>query len=153
MDEKLSDVPGEASLFSLVRFGPGAITILSFITIMAILFYVLGQRTFALLLSGLAVLFFAVKSMERIQLPRTEEKKLIGEMCLVVKAVRRGQQGVVRVLRHDGTMESELWSAESEDEVEEGTKARVIGMRSIVLLIVSSTAEMNGGHEEKVGAR
>jgi membrane-bound ClpP family serine protease len=39
------------------------------------------------------------------------------------------------MIKPDGTMESELWSAESAHEIEVGKKAQVIGMRSVVLLI------------------
>ena len=52
-----------------------------------------------------------------------------------MKRVRKGSQGIVKISRSDGTLDLELWSAESECEIEEGKKARVAGIRSIVLLI------------------
>ena len=137
MYEERSNVRNEAPLFSLARFGPGSIVFLSFIAVTAILFYLFDVKTLALLLSGACVLFFGVKSMERIELSRIEERKLVGQMCRVVKPVRRGQLGVVRLAQPDGTMSSELWSAESVNEIGVGEQARVIGKRSVVLLIDS----------------
>ena len=87
------------------------------------------------MLSGEGVLFFGVKSMERIEVSRMEERNLVGEMCRVVKPVRCGQPGIVSVVKPDGTIESELWSAESVNDIGVGEQARVIGRRSIVLLI------------------
>jgi len=123
----------KASLFSRARFGPGSIVFLSLIALTAILFYLFGLKTFGLVLSGVGVLFFGVKSMGRIEVSRIEERKLVGETCQVVKPVGRGQRGIVRIVKPDGTIESELWSAESVIGV--GEQARVIGRRSIVLLV------------------
>ena len=135
MSEERSKEPSEAALFSIARFGHGSIMILLFIAITTILFYLFGLRSFALLLSGVGAVFFGVKSMERIHLIPIQERKLIGELCRVIKPVRMGRQGVVRMVKPDGTMESDLWSAESAHEIEAGKDARVIGKRSIVLLI------------------
>jgi membrane protein implicated in regulation of membrane protease activity len=130
-----SKARSEAPLLSLARFGPGSLVFLSLIAIIAILFYLFSLKTFALPLGGVGVLFFGVKSMERIEVSRIEERKLVGEMCRVVKPVRRGQPGIVRMVKPDGTLESELWSAESINDIGVGEQARVVGRRSIVLLI------------------
>jgi membrane protein implicated in regulation of membrane protease activity len=125
----------EAPLFSRARFGPGSIAFLSLIAIIAILFYLFSLKTFALLLGSVGVLLFGVKSMERIEVTRIEERKLVGETCRVVKPVRKGKPGIVRLVKPDGTMRSELWSAESANDIGVGEQARVVGRRSVVLLI------------------
>jgi len=135
MYEEHSGARREASLFSIARFGPSSIGLLLFITITAILFYLFSLKSIAVLLSGVGALFFGVKSMERIEVIRVEQQKLVGATCRVVKPVRRGRLGVVKIVKPDGTMGSELWSAESINEIEAGEQARVIGTRSIVLLV------------------
>jgi len=141
LNEERSKVGNEAPLFCKARFGPGTVALLSFIAVAAILFYLFSMTALALLIGGVDVLFFGVKSMERIELIRIQERNLIGEICQVVKPVQRGQLGIVRIIKPDGTMESELWSAESAHEIEAGKKARVIRTRSIVLLIDPLTGD------------
>jgi membrane protein implicated in regulation of membrane protease activity len=141
MNEERPEASHEAPLFCKARFGPSTVGLLSFIAVAAILYYSFNMMALALLIGGVGVLFFSVKSMERIELIRIQERNLIGEMCRVVKPVQRGQPGIVRMVKPDGTTEPELWSAESTHEVEAGKKALVIGTRSIVLLIDPLTQE------------
>jgi hypothetical protein len=127
--------PRYAPLLSAVRFGPGAIAILSLIALIAAAFYFSGHLLFALLFGGLDCVLFAVKSMEIIELGRPVETTLVGRRCVVVSRVGRGKVGVVRVYDATGGLGSELWSAESEHEIPEGEEAVVIGMRTIVAII------------------
>jgi membrane protein implicated in regulation of membrane protease activity len=124
-----------APLLSTVRFGPGVITILSLIALVAVAFYLSGHTLFAGLFVGLDCLLFAVKSMEIIQLSRPDERTLIGRRCVVVSGVGKGKGGVVRVYEPTGSLDPELWSAESEDEISEGEEAVVVSMRTIVLIV------------------
>jgi membrane protein implicated in regulation of membrane protease activity len=77
--------------------------------------------------------------MEIIQLSPPDERTLVGRRCVAVSRVGRGKVGVVRVYDPTGSLDSELWSAESEDEISEGEEAVVVGMRTIVLIITPST--------------
>jgi membrane protein implicated in regulation of membrane protease activity len=124
-----------APLLSTVRFGPGVITILSLIALVAVAFYLSGHTLFAGLFVGLDCLLFAVKSMEIIQLSRPDERTLIGRRCVVVSGVGKGKGGVVRVYEPTGSLDPELWSAESEDEISEGEEAVVVSMRTIILIV------------------
>lgn len=135
MDEKSPVTRSNVPLFSLVRFGPGSIMLLSFIGMTTIVLYLSGLKYVAVLTGSMGILLFGVKSMERIQLSYPKERKLVGETCIVVKRVERGQQGIVKICLPDGRPDPELWSAESEHEIEKGKKAKVTGIRSIVLLI------------------
>jgi hypothetical protein len=60
---------------------------------------------------------------------------LIGQSCLVVKKIMPGERGVVKVYREDGRLDPELWSAESKLAIDENQTARIVGMRSIILLL------------------
>jgi len=133
--ETPSREPYYASLFSTVRFGPGAITILVLIALMTTVFYLSGLRYFAVVSGAAGVTIFGVKAMEIIRISQPEKRQLIGRKCCVVKRVERGNLGIVRVYGHDGRLEPELWSAESRQTISEGQMAEVMEMRSIVLII------------------
>lgn len=122
---------------SLVRFGPGSIATLSILAILAVMLYILGFGYLAILPAAGDVLIFAVKSTEVLQLSRPEEKQLAGKRCLVIKRVSKDQTGIVRVFTDDSRLDPEMWSAELArgEVVEEGRTAKVVGIRSIILMI------------------
>lgn len=141
MNRKSSDASDEAPLFSFVRFGPGAVTFLVLIAIMAAVFYLSNHRYLAVVAGAIGVVFVGVKSMERIKVSYPKERVLVGRTCLVVKSIPKGQQGIVKVFRTDGSLDPELWSAESASQIEEGSKAVVTGRRTVVLLVETLAEE------------
>jgi membrane protein implicated in regulation of membrane protease activity len=146
-DEALDEQAHYASLFSIVRFGPGAITILVLIALTTIVFYKSGLQYFAIVSGAAGATIFGVKSMEIIRLSHPEKRQLIGRRCYVVKRVERGRMGIVRVYGQNGRLEPELWSAESSQTISEGQTAEVMEIRSIVLLI--KPVESNADSESK----
>jgi|GEM_PF-1991556 hypothetical protein len=122
---------------SFARFGPGSIILLSLLALFAILLFIFGLRYLAILPAVSAILIFAVKSLEVLQLGSPDDKNPIGKKCLVIKKVSSRERGLVRVYQKDGSLNPELWSAETTGhfEIEEGRTAKVVGMKSIVLLI------------------
>ena len=82
-----------APLLSKVRFGPGVLSILSFIAFMAALLYILGHLYLAAAFGTIGALLLGVKSMEIIQLSRPEQRQLIGRRCLVLNEVEKGKEG------------------------------------------------------------
>lgn len=83
----------------------------------------------------LAITILSVKFFEKIEYEKPKERKLIGQRCLVVKKIMPGERGVVKVYREDGRLDPELWSAESKLAIGENQTARVVGTRSIILLL------------------
>jgi len=124
-----------APLLSKVRFGPGVLSILSFIAFMAALLYILGHLYLAAAFGAIGALLLGVKSMEIIQLIRPEQRQLVGRRCLVLNGVEKGKGGVVRVYDRKGQLDPELWSAESEYSISAGQEAEIVGIRTIVLII------------------
>jgi membrane protein implicated in regulation of membrane protease activity len=129
-----------APLLSTVRFGPGVITIMSVIALVAVAFYILGHTFLAAFFATLDCLLFAVKSMEIIQLSPPEQRTLIGRWCIVVSRVQRGKGGVVQIYDAAGSLDPELWSAESEYDIPEGEEALVVDIRTIVLIVKPTRA-------------
>ena len=83
-----------------------------------------------------AVALFAIKSAEMIHLEKAEQRQLIGAECLVTKRISKTDRGIVRVYDSSlGKFTPELWSAESDSVIEEGTVARVLDVRSIILRV------------------
>ncbi len=124
-----------APLLSKVRFGPGVLSILIFIAFMAVLLYILSHLYLAVAFGIIGALLLGVKSMERIELGRPEERQLIGSRCLVLNGVEKGKVGVVRVYNRKDELDPELWSAESEYSISAGQEAEIVGIRTIVLII------------------
>jgi membrane protein implicated in regulation of membrane protease activity len=130
----------QAAFFSKARFGPGMISVLSILIalILALVFFV-KLYYLAILPATAAIVLFAVKYFEMIQSGRPTERKLIGQTCLVLKKVAKNERGIVRVHREDGRLDPELWSAElvrrDGSEIDEKQTARIVGMRSIIVLI------------------
>ena len=145
--EAPDEQPHYASLFSTVRFGPGAITILVLITLMTIAFYMSGLRYFAVVSAAVGATLCGVKSMEIIRLSHPKKRQLIGRRCHVVKRVERGGMGIVRVYGQNGRLEPELWSAESSQTIAEGQTAEVMQLRSIVLRVKPVDSNANSGNE------
>ncbi len=88
-----------------------------------------------------AVVWFAVKYFENIQLAdEAQERRLIGQTCLVIKKVTKSERGIVQVYKVDDRLDNELWSAELSDssdvsEIKQGQFGRIVGMKSIILLV------------------
>jgi membrane protein implicated in regulation of membrane protease activity len=127
-----------APLLCKARFGPGALAILLTIAIIAVALYMSGLVLFAAISAAVGLLLLGIKSMEIIRLSRPERRELVGRKCVVVKDVRRGMMGAVRLYGSHGRIDPELWSAESERDILAGQDAEIIGVQSIILLITPS---------------
>ena len=142
--EEEKPIRRSAPLLSKVRFGPGVLSILSFIAFMAALLHILGHLYLAVAFGGIGALLLGIKSMEIIQLGRPEQRQLVGRRCLVLNGVEKGKGGVVRVYDRKGQLDPELWSAESEYSISAGREAEVVGIRTIVL-IIKPTGQVSAG--------
>lgn len=129
-----------SSFFSLMRFGPGTIAILAILLVLALGMYFAHIGYLAILVGGVLVLIFIVKSIEVINPGLPEERKLAGSSCLVIKAVTKETRGIVKLYRDNGELDPELWSAElaEGEEMPEGSKARVVAARGIILQVKAS---------------
>jgi hypothetical protein len=110
---------------------------MSVLATMAALLYRMGFKYLAVLPAATSILIFGVKSMETIKLEEPKQRLIVGARCLVVSQACRGHYGIVRLYTNEGALENETWSAELAhgDTIEEGRTAKVVGMRSIVLII------------------
>jgi membrane protein implicated in regulation of membrane protease activity len=133
--EEEKPIRHSAPLLSKVRFGAGVLSMLSFIAFMAVLLYILGHLYLAAGFVAIGTILVGVKSMEIIQLGRSEQRQLIGRKCLVINGVEKGKVGVARVYDRKGQLDPELWSAESDYSISAGQEAEVVGIRTIVLII------------------
>lgn len=126
--------------FSLMRFGPGTVAILAILLVLALVMYFTHLAYLAILVGVVLVLIFFVKSIEVINPGLPEERKLVGSSCLVVKAVTKGTRGIVKLYRDNGELDPELWSAElaEGEEIPEGSNARVVAARGIILQVEAS---------------
>jgi membrane protein implicated in regulation of membrane protease activity len=125
----------EVPIFSFTRFGPGSISLLILIAFATYLLYSLGFPYLAAVSAAAAVFLFGVKSLERQQLIFPEPRAIVGAECVAVKGIETGKPGVVRIRRADGSYEPEFWSAESEHPIPVGEHAKIIQIRSVVLII------------------
>jgi membrane-bound ClpP family serine protease len=57
-----------------------------------------------------------------------------------VSRVQRGKGGVVQIYDAAGSLDPELWSAESEYDIREGEEALVVDIRTIVLIVEPTRA-------------
>jgi membrane protein implicated in regulation of membrane protease activity len=133
-----SQKAGQAAFFSIARFGPGMIIVLSILIVLLVLLVYIKLYYLAFLPAIIAVLLLTAKYFELIEAPNPTDQRLTGKTCLVVKRVTRNERGIVKVYSDSGKLESELWSAElaaDKDEIKEDQIARIAGMRSIILLI------------------
>ena len=122
-------------MLSKARFGPGSIVIFSLLAAGGILFLVLGEKYLSLMFFGTFALIFGIKSFEVLQLVEPEERNFTGRKCYVVQGLAKGKRGIVKVYAENGSLGSELWSAESYQNITEGSVAKISGVRSIILLI------------------
>lgn len=125
-----------ASFFSVARFGPGAIIILALLILFAVLLYYIGHEYLATLPIAVAIIIFLVMSVQKID-EKKYERKIVGQKCLVVKKISKGERGIVRIYKDNGDLDPELWSAEGVNgsEIEENSTAKVVGIRSIIVLV------------------
>ena len=121
--------------FSTLRFGPGTIALLVILAVSTFVLFHIGAYLYsAMILLGL-VLIFIIKSVEVLSEGRPEVKTFVGRECKVIVDVNRGKRGVVKLVRSDGSIDPELWSAESDTEILSGERARVVGVKSIILVV------------------
>ena len=81
------------------------------------------------------VLIFGVKSIEVLRAGRPEQRSFVGKKCKVVVEVNKEKRGIVKLIRNDGSIDPELWSAEANTSIGIGEEARVVGINSIILLV------------------
>jgi membrane protein implicated in regulation of membrane protease activity len=111
---------------------------MSAFAVVTVLLFEFGLRYAALVTLSAVFVLFGLESAEMIQLDSVKERKLVGVDCLVTKKISKGERGLVRIYDQEvGRFSSEVWSAESSAPLEEGAIARVVGMRSIILRVVS----------------
>ncbi|MDG6924217.1 MAG: hypothetical protein JRN67_13120 [Nitrososphaerota archaeon] len=121
--------------FSTSRFGPGTIGLLIVLSIATIVLYRIGTYFYAGMLLVSVVLIFGVKSIEVLRAGRPEQRSFVGKKCKVVVEVNKEKRGVVKLIRNDGSIDPELWSAEANTSIGIGEEARVVGINSIILLV------------------
>jgi hypothetical protein len=128
--------PRNASFFSVARFGPGAIIIFALLLLFAALLYFIGYRYLAIGPIAVALIIFLVLSVQIIDEAKLE-RKIVGQKCLVIKKISKGDRGIVKVYKEDGDLDHELWSAEGLNgaEIQANSVARIAGIRSIILLV------------------
>lgn len=127
------------SFFTLSRFGPGAIFLIGILAIATFVLFEYRLMIAAASTGIAAVALFAIKSAEMIHLEKAEQRQLIGAECLVTKRISKTERGIVRIYDSSlGKFTPELWSAESDSVIEEGTVARVLDVRSIILRVGAS---------------
>jgi hypothetical protein len=125
-----------AAFLSVARFGPGAVIILVLLVLLGVFLFLIGGNYLAILPIAVAFVVFGVISVQIID-EKKFERKIVGQKCLVVERISRGKRGLVKIYRDDGMLDPELWSAEGAQggEIEANATARVIGIRSIILLV------------------
>ncbi len=114
------------------------IIVLSILIVLLIVLIYFMIYYLAALAAVVAIVLFVVKYFEPVRIAKPEDRKLIGQKCLVIHRVRRGGRGIVRAYNENGQLDPELWSAElatNSEEILENQTARVVGIRSIILLI------------------
>ena len=83
-----------------------------------------------------AVAILLLESAENVQVQKPRQRQLVGRLCLVTKRISKGERGFVKVYDPiEQKLSPEIWSAESDSEIEEGKTAIVTGMRSIILRV------------------
>jgi membrane protein implicated in regulation of membrane protease activity len=125
----------DAPLFSTARFDEDSIIIYPlFIAITAVM-YLSGFGYFAVIPALVLAMIFAVEASERIRAESLQPTQLVGSKCTVMKQVSYGQRGVVKIIDRGGGAQWELWSAECNSLLEEGSTACVKGIRGMFLQI------------------
>lgn len=124
-------------LFSRARFEPDTIVVMVVLGVVAILLYLFGLRYLVIPPAAGLVALFAVNAIETIQVGHPEDKRTVGKRCLIVRRVEANRRGIVRVFSEDNHLGHETWSAEvtGTESIEEGRTAKVVGQKSIILLV------------------
>ncbi len=120
------------SFFTIARFDPDSWFIYGLLATMTIILYTIGLGYLAIAPAASICTIFGVEAQEVLHLEPREEKQLVGAKCSVVRQVSKAERGVVKLA---GTPEWELWSAESDIPIEEGSLALVSGIKGITLQI------------------
>lgn len=119
------------------RFGPIVYVRLAVLVIISLILYVEGLALFAVIPVFLAILAFIMRCLYVYQRREPDDRVLVGGTCLVIKSVSKEERGIVKVYKKNGWLDHELWSAESNngEMLEEGKEAKIVGLRSIILLV------------------
>ncbi len=125
----------DAPLFSTARFDEDSILIYPTFIAAAVVMYAAGLGYFALIPALFLAMIFAVEASERVRLESPQRAQLLGAKCKVIKRVSHGERGVVKIMDNSGRARWELWSAECDSLLEEGSPARVKGVRGMFLEI------------------
>jgi hypothetical protein len=124
-----------SNFFTIARFGPDTITIFSVLSALTLVLYYWGLGYLSIPVILTLAILFCIESTETISLSRAEYREIVGAKCLVVRGAVRDNRGIVQLYNSDGTLDPELWSAESAHSLEDGAVAKVTGMRSVILEI------------------
>lgn len=126
-----------APLLSKDRFEPDTIAVMIGLAVASLLLYAYGLKFFAIPPAIGVLSLFVVNSLEIIQTGHPDNSHPVGKKCLVVRRVMGNHRGIVKVYFDDSHLGSETWSAEStrSEVIEEGRTAKVVGMKSIILLV------------------
>jgi membrane protein implicated in regulation of membrane protease activity len=125
----------DAPLFSTARFDEDSIIIYPLFIAITVVMYISGFSYFSIIPAFVLGMIFAVEASERVRLETLQSTQLIGAKCTVMKQVSYGERGVVKIMDNAGTPQWELWSAESNSSIEEGSTACVKGIRGMFLQI------------------
>ena len=124
-----------APVFSTARFDEDSIIIYPLFIAMTVVMYAIGFRYLAVIPALVLAMIFAVEASERIRVESPQPKQLVGAKCTVMKQVSYGERGVVKIIDRWGRAQWELWSAECNSLLEEGSRARVKGINGMFLQI------------------
>jgi membrane protein implicated in regulation of membrane protease activity len=132
----------------MVRFGPGTISIIAALLIIGVALIYLGySRMIAnaegggtFLLLGVVIILvdlFILLGIATTRVSRVEKKyhnlsSLVGRRGIVKQEIPRGGRGVVLV-------ENELWTATSDEYLEEGAKIKIINIEGVILHVLRDT--------------
>jgi membrane protein implicated in regulation of membrane protease activity len=125
----------DAPLFSSARFDQDSIIIYPLFSAVTVVMYLTGFGYFAMIPALVLAMIFLIEASENIRAESLQEKQLVGAKCEVMKQVSYGERGVVKIMNRWGTAQWELWSAESNSSLEEGSLACVKGIRGMFLQI------------------
>ena len=125
----------DSPFFTLSRFEPDTWLIYGLLIFMTVVLYEIGFSFLAIMPLTVIAIIFIVEAMEVLHLDYPRKKQPVGARCKVIRQISRAERGVVRILYADGMTDWELWSAESNCLLEEGSDARVTGIRSIILQV------------------
>ncbi|AFZ70505.1 membrane protein implicated in regulation of membrane protease activity [Caldisphaera lagunensis DSM 15908] len=121
--------------FSKIRWGVGSISIIILLIILSILFavvYKYNHNGFYLFLSILfavvAIIIIIVKSSEIIMPINPTVTTLIGKTGVVIKRILPNNPGVIKI-------SDQLWSAKSDEEIDENSEVEVISVEGIYLKV------------------